>query len=112
MSDNEDIPVSFYTATWSRWMVDSGATHHITSHHSDFATWTLVKDIVSLEGHVEIAQIGIKTVALHPYRSDKIVHLHNIMHVPDARVHYFSISALMEQSGQITLKNKKLLILV
>ena len=51
-------------------------------------------------------------VALRPYRSEKIIHLHNVMHIPNAGACYFSVSALMEQGGQITFKNKKLLISV
>jgi len=32
IDDNEDLSISLYTASRSRWMVDSGATNHITPH--------------------------------------------------------------------------------
>jgi hypothetical protein len=64
IDDNEDLPVSLYTASRLRWMVDSGATNYITLHRSDFISWTPAKGTVSLEGHVEIAQIGISTVSI------------------------------------------------
>src|SRR5260221_2814354 len=51
---NEDLPVSLYAAARLRWMVDSGATHHMTLHRSDFITWTPTKGVVSLRGHTEI----------------------------------------------------------
>ena len=112
IDDNEDLPVSLYAASRSRWMVDSGATHHMTPHRSDFISWTPTKGVVSLGGHAEIQQIGSGTVAIRPSGGDKIVHLHDVMHVPDADSRYFSVSALMQKGGQITFKDKKLLISV
>ena len=112
IDDNDDLPVSLYAASRSRWMVDSGATNHITPHRSDFISWTPASGAVSLGGHAEIAQIGKGTVAIRPSGSDKIVHLHDVMHVPDAGARYFSVSALMQKGAQITFKNKKLLISV
>src|SRR6266852_7873629 len=88
-------------------MVDSGATHHMTPHRSDFITWTPTKGVVSLGGHTEIQQIGSGTVEIRPSGGDKIVHLHDVMHVPDADSRYFSVSALMQKGGQITFKDKK-----
>ena len=41
VDDNIDIPISLYTTAQARWMVDSGATHHITPYCSDFIEWTL-----------------------------------------------------------------------
>jgi hypothetical protein len=64
ITDNDNLPVSFYTAARSRWMVDSGATHHITLHRSDFISWTPAAGIVSLGGHGKINQIGSGTVAI------------------------------------------------
>ena len=64
ISNNEDLPVFIYSAARFRWMVDSGATHHITPHHSDFITWTPTTGTVSLGGHAEIKQIGIGTVVI------------------------------------------------
>ena len=81
VDDNEDLPVSLYAATRSRWMVDSGAMHHITLHHSNFIRWSPAQGVVSLGGHAEITQIGTGTVAIHPSRGDKVVHLQNVMHV-------------------------------
>ena len=89
-------------------MVDSGVTHHITPHRSDFANWTPAKGVVSLGGHAEIAQTGIGTVAIRASGGNRIIHLHNVMHVPDAGSRYFSVSALMQKGGQITFQNHKL----
>ena len=105
INDNEDLTVSLYAASRSRWMVDSGATHHITPHRSDFLSWSPAKGAVSLGGHAEISQIGTGSVTIRPSRGDRIVHLHDVMHVPDASAHYFSVSALMQKGGHILFKD-------
>ena len=93
-------------------MVDSGATHHISPHRSDFISWTPTKGKVSLGGHAKIDQIGTGTVKIRPLGGDKIVHLQNVMHVPNASARYFSVSSLMQKGGQITFKDRKLTISV
>ena len=40
------------------------------------------------------------------------MHLHDVMHVPDAGEHYFSVSALPKKGGHITFQSSKLLISV
>src|SRR6266403_2104830 len=91
-------------------MVDSGATHHITPHCSNFLSWSPAKGAVSLGRHAEISQIGTGSVAIRPSRGDRIVHLHDVMHVPDAGARYFSVSALMQKGGRILFKDQKLTI--
>ena len=101
--DNDNLHVSLYTATRSRWMVDSGATHHITPHRSDFATWAPARGSVSLGGHAEIAQIGTGTGQIRPSGGDWDVHLQDVMHVADAEVRYFSVSALLSKGEKLYL---------
>jgi len=64
IDDNDDLPISLYATGQSRWMVDSGATHHITLHQSDFFSWTPAQGVVSLGGYAEIDQIGTGTVEI------------------------------------------------
>ena len=101
---DEEIRVSAYSATRSRWMVDSGATHHITPHRSDFASWRSTSGLVSLGGHAEIKQIGTGSVIVRPAGGDGNIKLtlHNVMHVPDAHARYFSVSALLRKGGKLT----------
>jgi hypothetical protein len=103
--DNDDLHVSLYVTAKSRWMVDSGATHHITPHRSDFATWAPARRSVSLGGHAEIAQIGTGTVQIRPSGGDRDVHLQDVMHVPNAEARYFSVSALLKKGGKIMFKD-------
>jgi len=103
--DNDDLHVFLYATAKSRWMVDSRATHHITPHRSNFATWALACGSVSLGGHTEIAQIGTRTVQIWPSGGDWDVHLQDVMHVPDAEACYFSVSALLKKGGKIIFKD-------
>ena len=43
-----DIGVSLCTVAKSHWLMDSGATHHITPHCSDFVTYQSVKGTICL----------------------------------------------------------------
>jgi hypothetical protein len=110
IDDNEDLPISLYIAAQSQWMVNSGAMHYITPHCSDFISYTPAKGAVSLEGHAKITQIGTGTVVIHPSGSNKIIHLLNVMHIPDAGARYFSVSTLIQKGGQIAFKDRKLMI--
>jgi hypothetical protein len=103
--DNDNLYVSLYMTVRSRWMVDSGAMHHITPHRSNFATWALACGSVSLGGHTEIAQIGTGTVQIRPSRGDQDVYLQDVMHVPDVEACYFSVSALLKKGGKIIFKD-------
>jgi hypothetical protein len=73
--DNDELHVSLYATAKLRWMVDSGAMHHITPHQSNFATWAPACGSVSLRGHAEITQIRTGTVQIQPSGGDWDVHL-------------------------------------
>jgi transposase InsO family protein len=108
--EDNQIRASAYAAARSRWMVDSGTTHHITPYKSDFATWSPATGAIRLGGHAEIHQIGSGTVIINPLGGERSVQLtlHNIMHVPDAQARYFSVSAASRRGGRITLDEKGL----
>ena len=89
-------------------MIDSGATHHITPNCSDFIDWTPASGTVSLGGCAEIRQVGTGSVILAPLGGYRPIHLHNVMHVPDATARYFSVSALVKKGGQISFDRNKL----
>jgi hypothetical protein len=40
-------------------MMDSGATHHITPHRSDFETYMLISDLSALSGSYGLRDIGL-----------------------------------------------------
>jgi hypothetical protein len=101
--DDNQIRVSLYSAARSRWMVDSGATHHISPYRSDFISWKPARGRVSLGGHAEIDQIGTGDIVVKPLGGNPNIQLtlHDVMHVPDACTHFFSVSALTRKGGKI-----------
>ena len=103
-SDSEDqIRASVYAAVRSRWMVDSGATNHVSPHRSDFATWTPARGTLSWGGHAETPQIGTGTVILNPPGGDHSIKitLHDVMHVPNAKGRYFSVNAAADRGANV-----------
>jgi hypothetical protein len=88
-------------------MVDSGATHHITPYQLDFASWALAKGTISLGGHTKIQQIGSSKVVTKPVGGDQGIQLtlHDVMHVPEAHAHYFSVGMLLHKGGRILFEN-------
>jgi hypothetical protein len=88
-------------------MVNSGATHHITPYWPDFTSWAPAKGAISLGGHTEIKQIGSGKVITKPVGGNQGIQstLHNVMHVPEAYAHYFSVGALLCKGGRIMFKN-------
>jgi hypothetical protein len=91
----------------SRWMVDSGATHHITPYWPDFTSWALAKGTISLSGHAKIKQIWSGKVVTKPVGGDWGIQLtlHDVMHIPKAHTCYFSVSTLLHKGGRILVKN-------
>jgi hypothetical protein len=58
VEDNE-ITVSLYTAAKQRWMLDSGMTHYITPHRSDFTDYTPIKGTICLGDKLTTDQISV-----------------------------------------------------
>src|SRR6267142_6227029 len=62
--DNE-ISASLYAAQSDHWMLDSGATHHIIPHRSDFSDYTPTKGTVCLGDKSTQDQTGVGSVIIH-----------------------------------------------
>jgi transposase InsO family protein len=98
--DDNDIGVALYTAAKPRWMMDSGATHHITPHRSDFADYTPIKGTVRLGDKSQADQIGVGTV-IFTSSDNKKISLSNVLHVPDVHTRFLSTSAICDKKAQI-----------
>jgi hypothetical protein len=59
---NVNVGIALYAAQRVRWMMDSGATHHITPHRSDFKDYTPCKGGVHLGDKSTIDQVGVGSV--------------------------------------------------
>ena len=99
VTDNE-ISASLY-ATWSdRWMLDSGATNHITPHRSDFSNYTPAKGTVCLGDKSAQDQIGVGSVIIKSPQGITIT-LSNVLHVPGVQTHFISIGTLIKKGAKV-----------
>ena len=97
-----DISVSLCTVTKSHWLMDSGATHHITPNHSDFVTYQSVKGTIHLsdkQGTV-ISQLGTGTAT---FTSPEGIHitLKDAIYAPDVGNHILSLGSILDKGASI-----------
>ena len=102
---DNNISVSLYAAAKPHWMMDSGATHHIMPHKSDFKDYTPIKGTVCLGDKSTADQIGIGTVIFKSPQNTEIS-LSNVLHVPDVHTHFLSTGAICDKDAEIVFNNK------
>src|SRR5712672_4279044 len=107
----EDLAVSLYAAQKNAWMIDSGATHHITLHTSDFKNYTKIKGAVRLGDKSEVAQEGIGSVTIKSSEGYTIT-LSNVLHVPLVNTRFIAVSALEIKGGEVLFAKGRAKILI
>jgi hypothetical protein len=100
VEDNE-ITVSLYTAAKQRWMLDSGATHHITPHRSDFTDYTPIKGTIRLGDKSTTDQIGMGRVIIQSPQGQKIS-LSNVLHIPSVHTRFLSTGVITDKEAKIS----------
>jgi len=81
-------------------MIDSGATHHITPHASDFSSYSKIKGAVRLGDKSTVAQEGVGSVTIKTSEGYTIT-LSNVLHVPTINTRFISVSALEIKGSEI-----------
>ena len=81
--------------------MDSGATHQITPHHSDFVTYQSVKCTICLsdkQGTV-ISQLGVGTAA---FTSPEGIHitLKDAIYLPDVGNQILSLRSILDKGAE------------
>src|SRR6202453_2326768 len=101
--EDEDnvIGVAMYAAERMRWMMDSGATHHITPHLSDFKDYTPCQGAVHLGDKSTISQVGVGSVVFNTSLGIPIT-LSNVLHIPSVRTRFLSMRALAQKGVEIS----------
>jgi hypothetical protein len=99
VADNE-ISASLYAARSDRWMLDSGATHHITPYRLDFSSYTPTKGSVCLGDKSAQDQIGVGSVIIKSPQGYTIT-LSNVLHVPGVQMRFISIGALTGKGAKV-----------
>src|SRR5712675_442660 len=108
---NNDLNVSLYAAQKDTWMIDSGATHHITPHASDFSSYSKIKGAVRLGDKSTVAQEGVGSVTIKTSEGYMIT-LSNVLHVPMINTCFISVSALEIKGSEIIFASGEAKILI
>jgi hypothetical protein len=82
-------------------MMDSGATHHITPHRSDFKDYTLCKGSVRLGDKSTIDQVGVGSVVFTTSLGTPIT-LSNVLHIPQVKTRFMSTRALAQKGAEVS----------
>ncbi len=102
---NDDMSVALYAASRSCWMMDSGATHHISPHHSDFKDFTPSKGTVRIGDSSTISQEGVGTVVFKSPQGYSLT-LSNVLYVPAVKTRFMSTRALAQKGAEITFSER------
>ena len=99
--NDDELSVALYTAVRSRWMMDSGATHHMSPTRSDFADYTPCHGTVRLGDKSTVDQVGVGSVAFKSSQGTQIT-LTNVLHIPDLQTRFLSTRALVQKGATVT----------
>jgi len=99
---NDDFAAALCAAdARPRWMMDSGATHHITPCRDDFKDYSLINGTICLGDKSTVNQIGVGTVVFKSPQGYKVT-LSNVLHVPAVKMRFMSMRALTQKGASVT----------
>ena len=98
--NNSDLSVSLYSAERLRWMMDSGATHHMSPRKSDFTDYTLCPGAVRLGDKSTVEQVGVGSVVLKTGLGTQLT-LTNVLHIPGLKTRFLSTRALVARGATV-----------
>ena len=80
--------------------MDSGATHHITPHRSDFSDYTPCRGAVCLEDKSTISQIGVGSVVFTTSQGISIT-LSNVLHLSEVKTRFMLTHVLAQRGAEV-----------
>jgi hypothetical protein len=107
VSDEEAFVINehgeFSSAPKHRWLIDSGASRHMTPNRSKFKTYSKFDKPQKVglgDGHT-IDALGVGNIPITvriSRRETKICTVYNVLHVPDLKVNLFSVKSAAEKN--------------
>jgi hypothetical protein len=91
--------------------MDSGATHHISPHWSDFKDYTPCKGSVCLGDKSTIDQVGVGSVVFTTSLGTHIT-LSNVLHIPRVKTRFMSTRALAQKGAEVSFTQSSFKIIV
>jgi hypothetical protein len=108
---NDNVGVALYAAERVHWMMDSGATHHISPHRSDFKDYTPCKGSVCLGDKSTIDQVGVGSVVFTTSLGTPIT-LSNVLHIPQVKTRFMSTRTLAQKGAEVSFTQSSFKIVV
>ena len=87
-STSGDLP------TLNAWVIDSGATNHISHQQSSFLSFKPMSNTVNLPNGISVSIVGIGTIHL-----GRNLILHDVLYIPQFKFNLLSVSALTNSLG-------------
>lgn len=100
--------ISSYELSRDEWCIDSGATAHLCCDRSAFETYKERKERIELAGNKYIQADGIGEVCVQS--GEFRVKLRDVLHVPDLKCNFVSVSKACEKGFSVTFKNNQAVI--
>jgi hypothetical protein len=101
VNDNEQLAVGLYSVQSVRWMMDSGATHHMSPFKSDFADYSHCNGSVCLGDKSTVDQVGTGSVIFKTSQGTQLT-LTNVLHIPQLKMHFLSTRTLVQKGATVT----------
>ena len=98
--NDDELEVGLYTAVRTRWMMDSGATHHMSPYKIDFADYTPCSGTVRLRDTSTVDQVGVGSVVFKSSQGTQIT-LTNVLHIPNLNTRFISTRALVAKGATV-----------
>ena len=90
-----------YAAECAHWMMDSGATTHITPHLSDFKDYTPCHGTVHLGDKSTISQVGVGSIVFKTSPGAPPITSSGVLHIPGVRTRFMSMCALANKGAEV-----------
>lgn len=102
------------TGSDKRWLIDSGASEHMTSQRSMFTNYlplsTLKRYVIVGDGR-QLPVVGVGDVELSVFNGDCYIKstLNNVLHVPQMKINLFSVTSATKKGYKVTLTDQQCL---
>ena len=98
--NESEMDFALYTAERERWMMDSGATHHMSPFKSDFTDYAPCQGAVSLGDKSSVKQIGVGSVIFKTSQGTQLT-LTSVLHIPELKTRFLSTRALVQKGATV-----------
>ena len=98
--NDDELAVGLYTVQSTHWMMDSGATHHMSPFLSDFVDYSPCNGSVRLGDKSTVDQVGAGSVVFKTSQGTQLT-LANVLHIPQIKTCFLSTCDLVQKGATV-----------